>query len=188
MTNGLTSPKAAQGPASPAPEAARGAPPPNDAFAGILGDAQQARTATAEGQSPEKPTTGDDCTKPAEKPTPDPASTGTPAPDATATTAAAAVLVALPVPVQAPAAAAAPAAAPAAPVTAAVEQSGPVAQVGAPAAEPATAMPVAAGTPVETSVAVPVAPREVLVPGLTMANLNRPVPAKFVPFAWTRPW
>src|SRR3954452_4454754 len=67
MTNGLSSPKAAQGPPTPAPEAARGAPPPSDAFAGILGDAQQARPATAEGQSPEKPTAApDDCTSPAQ--------------------------------------------------------------------------------------------------------------------------
>src|SRR4051812_29877052 len=102
MTNGLSSPKAAQGPPSPAPEAARGAPPPTDAFAGILGDAQQARTATAEGQSPEKPTTADDCASPSSAPAAEPTPAGdtsTPAPDAVAATAA--ILAALPVPVQA---------------------------------------------------------------------------------------
>src|SRR3954468_14293546 len=68
MTNGLSSPTAAQGPPTPAPAAARGAPPPSDASAGILGDAQQARTATAEAQSPEKPTAADDCGTPAAPP------------------------------------------------------------------------------------------------------------------------
>src|SRR3954469_19244750 len=104
MTNGLTSPKPAQGPPGPQPEAARGAPPPSDAFAGILDDAQQARTAAAEGQSPDKPTAGDDraaqqpqaqsdATKPADGSTPvaDPA-----------VAAAAAVLAALQVPVTTP--------------------------------------------------------------------------------------
>src|SRR3954447_14620820 len=50
MTNGLTSPKATDRPPGPTPQAARGAPPPSDAFAGML-DAHQARTAIAEGQS-----------------------------------------------------------------------------------------------------------------------------------------
>lgn len=53
MTNGLTSPRAAERPPGPTPQAARGAPPPSDAFAGML-DAHQARTAIAEGHSPEK--------------------------------------------------------------------------------------------------------------------------------------
>src|SRR4051812_42132808 len=53
MTNGLTSPKATDRPPGPTPQAARGAPPPSDAFAGML-DAHQARTAIAEGHSPEK--------------------------------------------------------------------------------------------------------------------------------------
>src|SRR5581483_4286341 len=93
----------AQGPPSPAPEAARGAPPPSDAFAGILGDAQQARTATAEGQSPEKPTPADDSAAPVAAPPAKPTadgetSTSTATPDAVA--AAAAILVALPAPVQ----------------------------------------------------------------------------------------
>src|SRR4051812_47776563 len=140
MTNGLSSPKAAQGPRAPeaAPEAARGAPPPSDAFAGILGDAQQARTATAEGQSPEKPMAGDDCASSAQPVD----QADTPAPDATA--AVAAVMAALPVPVapEAPATAAAqvdgaaPVAGVANPVAvpAGVEQIAPVAQqVGAPA-------------------------------------------------------
>ena len=59
--NGLTSPKtgAADWPPGPRPRAARGAPEPSDAFAGML-NAQQARTATAEGQekSPEARPTG----------------------------------------------------------------------------------------------------------------------------------
>jgi hypothetical protein len=111
MTNGLSSPKAAEGPRAPAPEAARGAPPPSDAFAGILGDAQQARTATAEGQSPDKPQAGGDdgatpTPTPTSTPTPTPAAADTPTPDATVV---AAVLAAVPVPVQAaPAAAGAP--------------------------------------------------------------------------------
>src|SRR3954471_23407793 len=50
MTNGLTSPKATDRPPGHTPQAARGAPPPSDAFAGML-DAHQARTAIAEGQS-----------------------------------------------------------------------------------------------------------------------------------------
>jgi flagellar hook-length control protein FliK len=56
MTNGLTSPKATDRPPGPTPQAARGAPPPSDAFAGML-DAHQARTAIAEGHTerPEKP-------------------------------------------------------------------------------------------------------------------------------------
>src|SRR3954452_12748673 len=102
MTNGLTSPKAAEGPRAPAPDAARGAPPPSDAFAGILGDAQQARTATAEGQSQEKPTAGDEGAAPQ---APAAAPADTPAPDAAAT-APAAVLAALAVPVTTPAPAA----------------------------------------------------------------------------------
>jgi flagellar hook-length control protein FliK len=57
MTNGLTSPRAADRPPGPAPQAARGAPPPSDAFAGML-DAHQARTATAEGQHSESPDKG----------------------------------------------------------------------------------------------------------------------------------
>src|SRR4051794_38888908 len=64
MTNGLTSPKATDRPPGPTPQAARGAPPPSDAFAGML-DAHQARTAIAEGQSqkPERP--AHDAAKPA---------------------------------------------------------------------------------------------------------------------------
>src|SRR3954471_3871643 len=56
MTNGLSSPKATDRPPGPTPQAARGAPPPSDAFAGML-DAHQARTAIAEGHTerPEKP-------------------------------------------------------------------------------------------------------------------------------------
>src|SRR4051812_49725566 len=54
MTNGLTSPKATDRPPGPTPQAARGAPPPRDAFAGML-DAHQARTAIAEGHNPDKP-------------------------------------------------------------------------------------------------------------------------------------
>ena len=50
MTNGLTSPKATDRPPGHTPQAARGAPPPSDAFAGML-DAHQARTAIAEGHS-----------------------------------------------------------------------------------------------------------------------------------------
>lgn len=57
MTNGLTSPRATDRPPGPTPQAARGAPPPSDAFAGML-DAHQARTAIAEGQEAEKPTNG----------------------------------------------------------------------------------------------------------------------------------
>src|SRR3954471_8066989 len=55
MTNGLSSPKATDRPPGPTPQAARGAPPPSDAFAGML-DAHQARTAIAEGhsESPER--------------------------------------------------------------------------------------------------------------------------------------
>jgi flagellar hook-length control protein FliK len=106
MTNGLSSPRAAEGPPAPKPDAARGAPPPGDAFAGILGDAQQARTATAEGQNPEKPEAGDDCATPAPAPADaaaaDPA--GAPATDP-AVAAAAAVLAALPIPVVQPQAA-----------------------------------------------------------------------------------
>ena len=153
MTNGLTSPKAAQGPRTPeaAPEAARGAPPPSDAFAGILGDAQQARTASAEGQSPEKPTSGDDCAKPAHAPDAAPATTDKPAPDAAA--AAAAVLAALPVATPAPAAAQAAAA----PVAAAAEGSVPVVQVEAPAVEQAAPVPAAAGAPVDQAASLPVA-------------------------------
>src|SRR3954468_15018102 len=91
MTNGLSSPRAGQGPrapeASPAPEAARGAPPPSDAFAGILRDAQHARTPTAEGQSPEKPTAADDCGTPtAAAPSAEPSADGdTPTPTPTST-------------------------------------------------------------------------------------------------------
>jgi flagellar hook-length control protein FliK len=56
MTNGLSPSRAgaADWPPGPAQQAARGAPPPSDAFAGIL-DAQQARTAIAEGQTPSEP-------------------------------------------------------------------------------------------------------------------------------------
>src|SRR5436853_6866833 len=106
MTNGLISPKPAEGPPGPQPDAARGAPPPSDAFAGILDDAQQARTATAEGQSPDKPNAaGDDSAKPSSDQTDGAAPTkDAPAPDATAT-AAAVVLASLPVPVAAPQAA-----------------------------------------------------------------------------------
>ena len=59
--NGLTSPKAgvADWPPGPAPRAARGAPQPSDAFAGIL-DSQQARTATAEGHERSPKATGRD--------------------------------------------------------------------------------------------------------------------------------
>src|SRR4051794_603517 len=73
MTNGLTSPRAAERPPGPTPQAARGAPPPSDAFAGML-DAHQARTAIAEGQSSEKPAP-DAAQKPAcdEGPTQEPA-------------------------------------------------------------------------------------------------------------------
>src|SRR3954454_16885331 len=55
MTNGLSSPKATDRPPGPTPQAARGEPPPSDAFAGML-DAHQARTAIAEGhsESPER--------------------------------------------------------------------------------------------------------------------------------------
>src|SRR3954447_10999917 len=64
MTNGLSSPKATDRPPGPTPQAARGAPPPSDAFAGML-DAHQARTAIAEGrsESPERPAR--DAAKPA---------------------------------------------------------------------------------------------------------------------------
>src|SRR3954471_6563036 len=54
MTNGLSSPRATDRPPGPTPQAARGAPPPRDAFAGML-DAHQARTAIAEGQEAKKP-------------------------------------------------------------------------------------------------------------------------------------
>src|SRR3954454_17530340 len=67
MTNGLTSPKATDRPSGPTPQAARGAPPPSDAFAGML-DAHQARTAIAEGHSPEK-----QARRAAEKPAHEPA-------------------------------------------------------------------------------------------------------------------
>src|SRR5436305_1458728 len=115
MTNGLISPKPAQGPPGPPPEAARGAPPPSEAFAGILDDAQQARTATAEGQSPDKPTTGDDCAKQpqaqddATKPADGNAKVADPA-TAAAASAIAAVPVPVPVPVIAQSAPATPAA------------------------------------------------------------------------------
>src|SRR3954454_14516757 len=145
MTNGLSSPRAAQGPPGPAPEAARGAPPPSDAFAGILGDAQQARTATAEGQSPEKPTAArDDCTTPAQT-APGDTPTDAPTPDAAAT--AAAVLAALPVPVQVTPTPSAPEAeaTPVAPASTAM----PVAAVPAPVVAPEAAEQIAA---------VPVAP------------------------------
>src|SRR4051812_33839774 len=64
MTNGLNPPKATHRPPGPTPQAARGAPPPSDAFAGML-DAHQARTAIAEGrsESPERPAR--DAAKPA---------------------------------------------------------------------------------------------------------------------------
>jgi flagellar hook-length control protein FliK len=99
MTNGLTSPKATDRPPGPTPQAARGAPPPSDAFAGML-DAHQARTAIAEGQSesPEQPTqAAADSAAPEQDDKPKDGQ-GDP------TTAAAAVSAALPVPVAIPAA------------------------------------------------------------------------------------
>ena len=86
MTNGLSSPKATERPPGPMPQAARGAPPPSDAFAGML-DAHQARTAIAEGHSRSPETRlperdhHTDCAKPAaDEATTDAAEAGTQAP------------------------------------------------------------------------------------------------------------
>jgi flagellar hook-length control protein FliK len=155
MTNGLTSPKAAEGPRGPAPDAARGAPPPSDAFAGILGDAQQARTATAEGQSPEKPKAGDDSAAPS-APAVAPAPADAPAPDA-ATTATAAILAALPVPA-APAAPVTDAAATAAPAVAAAEPTVAAVQVQVPAVAPEPTPAVAVSAVVGQTAPIAVAP------------------------------
>jgi flagellar hook-length control protein FliK len=173
MTNGLSSPKATDRPPGPTPEAARGAPPPSDAFAGML-DAQQARTATAEGQSPEKSAPADDSAAPTPVETPAP-DDGTKADPTTAV--AAAVLAALPVPV-APAAATPEATA--TPVVASVATPAtavPNVQIEAPSVSAEVAVPQSAP---EQAVAAPVAveaPAAVGTTPLTVAKPEAPIQA-----------
>jgi Meckel syndrome type 1 protein len=152
MTNGLKTPQATAWPPGPPPRAAREAPPQSDAFAGML-DAQQARTATAEGhkKSPERAEPRASDGLPRERPAADEATAAESPADAPAQAPAeendelvtAAVVVA---PVVAPVVLAAPT--PEAPVAAA-----PVAQ--APAETP---VPVAAVPTPEAPAAVPAAP------------------------------
>jgi flagellar hook-length control protein FliK len=152
MTNGLSSPKATDRPPGPTSQAARGAPPPSDAFAGIL-DAHQARTAIAEGQSesPKQPAPAAVESAPNEQDTQTPAD-GQEDPTAVA----AAVLAALPVPVAIPATAVAADPAPTAQMVVAGGAPTPVVQVVTPLqaelaptvpAVPQTAMPAVAAGP-----------------------------------------